>query len=159
MIRRGQIYFIKSNKKEKGSEQYANRPAVIVSNNANNKHSSVYEVVYMTTQPKTDLPTHFVINSALSTSTVLCKQINSVHEERIGEWIGTLTPEEMKQLDHCIAVSVGIESGDAEELIDEKEKEKRKQLAEAEERQKIAEKQAQTYKEMYEYLLSKQLGA
>ncbi len=31
-----------------------------------------------------------------------------VYEERIGEWIGTLTPEEMKQLAECLTVSVGI---------------------------------------------------
>ena len=108
MIKRGDIYFIRDTRQSIGSEQKADRPAVIVSNDANNKHSGVYEVVYMTTQPKTDLPTHFITSSALRTSTVLCEQINSVYEERIGEWIGTLTPEEMKQLDECLAVSVGI---------------------------------------------------
>ena len=34
-----------------GSEQFADRPAVVVSNDENNKHSGVIEVVYMTTQP------------------------------------------------------------------------------------------------------------
>ena len=101
MIKRGDIYFIRDTRQSIGSEQKADRPAVIVSNDANNKHSGVYEVVYMTTQPKTDLPTHFITSSALRTSTVLCEQISSVYEERIGEWIGTLTPEEMKQLDEC----------------------------------------------------------
>ena len=108
MIKRGDIYFIRDTRQSIGSEQKADRPAVIVSNDANNKHSGVYEVVYMTTQPKTDLPTHFITSSALRTSTVLCEQISSVYEERIGEWIGTLTPEEMKQLDECVTVSVGI---------------------------------------------------
>lgn len=98
MIKRGDIYFIRDTRQSIGSEQKADRPAVIVSNDANNKHSGVYEVVYMTTQPKTDLPTHFITSSALRTSTVLCEQISSVYEERIREWIGTLTPEEMKQL-------------------------------------------------------------
>ena len=92
MIKRGDIYFIRDTRQSIGSEQKADRPAVIVSNDANNKHSGVYEVVYMTTQPKTDLPTHFITSSALRTSTVLCEQISSVYKERIGEWIGTLTP-------------------------------------------------------------------
>lgn len=52
MIKRGDIYFIRDTRQSIGSEQRADRPAVIVSNNANNKHSGVYEVVYMTTQPK-----------------------------------------------------------------------------------------------------------
>lgn len=144
MIKRGDIYFIRDTRQSIGSEQKADRPAVIVSNDANNKHSGVYEVVYMTTQPKTDLPTHFITSSALRTSTVLCEQISSVYEEQIGEWIGTLTPEEMKQLDECLTVA------EMESL--------RQQLAEMADRQQVAEKQAKTYKEMYEFLLSKQLG-
>lgn len=71
MIKRGDIYYIRDTRQSVGSEQRADRPAVIVSNNTNNKHSGVYEVVYMTTQPKTDLPTHFIIASALKPSTVL----------------------------------------------------------------------------------------
>lgn len=156
MIKRGDIYYIRDTRQSIGSEQRADRPAVIVSNNTNNKHSGVYEVVYMTTQPKTDLPTHFIIASALKPSTVLCEQISSVYEERIGEWIGTLTPDEMKTLDQCLAVSIGIKA-DAQPAEDTESL--RQQLTEAEERQQAAEKQIQTYKEMYEFLLSKQLGA
>ena len=154
MIKRGDIYYIRDTRQSVGSEQRADRPAVIVSNNTNNKHSNVFEVVYMTTQPKTDLPTHFIITSALRPSTVLCEQISSVYEERIGEWIGTLTPEEMKALDQCLKVSIGIKAepaGGTESL--------QQQLKDAEARQQAAEKQAATYKEMYEFLLSKQLGA
>lgn len=154
MIKRGDIYYIRDTRQSIGSEQRADRPAVIISNNENNRHSTVYEVVYMTTQPKTDLPTHFITKSALRPSTVLCEQISSVYEDRIGEWIGTLTPDEMKTLDQCLAISVGIKAEP------EKETESlRQQLTEAEARQQAAEKQAATYKEMYEFLLSKQLRA
>ena len=136
------------------------RSAVIVSNNTNNKHSGVYEVVYMTTQPKTDLPTHFIIASALKPSTVLCEQISSVYEERIGEWIGTLTPDEMKTLDQCLAVSIGIKAAgnteDTESLRQQLETAEAK-LAEIGTQLWTAESQRQTYKEMYEFLLNKRL--
>lgn len=154
MIKRGDIYYIRDTRQTVGSEQRADRPAVIVSNNRNNANSTVYEVVYMTTQPKTDLPTHFIIHSSLKPSTVLCEQISSAYEERIGEWIGSLTPDEMKELDRCLAISLGIEAaGESPET-----ESLRRQLKEAEERKKVADKQATTYKEMYEFLLSKQLG-
>lgn len=184
MIKRGDIYYIRDTRQSIGSEQRADRPAVIISNNENNRYSTVYEVVYMTTQPKTDLPTHFITKSALRPSTVLCEQISSVYEERIGEWIGTLTPDEMKTLDQCLAISVGIkaeaqpekETESLRQRLEELEKGNkefqeimlyqktegenlRQQLTEAEARQQAAEKQAATYKEMYEFLLSKQLGA
>lgn len=149
MIKRGDIYFIRDTRQSIGSEQKADRPAVIVSNDANNKHSGVYEVVYMTTQPKTDLPTHFITSSALRTSTVLCEQISSVYEERIGEWIGTLTPEEMKQLDECLTVSVGINTKTEKEPAEMESL--RQQLAEMADRQQVAEKQAKTYKGLQGY--------
>lgn len=155
MIKRGDIYYIRDTRQSIGSEQRADRPAVIVSNDANNKHSGVYEVVYMTTQPKTDLPTHFITHSALKPSTVLCEQISSVYEERIGEWIGTLTPEEMEMLNKCLEVSVAIKTDAAPAETESM----RQQVAAALEAQRAAEKQAATYKEMYEFLLNKQLGA
>ena len=159
-ITRGDIYYIRDTRQSVGSEQKANRPAVIISNNTNNKHSGVYEVVYMTTQPKTDLPTHFMINSALRPSTVLCEQISSVYEDRIAEWIGSLTPEEMQQLDECLAVSIGLTKGDTKEPENEQELGiLRQQAAEAIARKQTAEQQAATYKEMYEFLLRKRLEA
>ena len=73
-MKRGEIYYIESTYRETGSEQRGGRPAVIVSNDKNNENSEVVEVVYMTTKPKNDLPTHVFIRSALSPSTVLCEQ-------------------------------------------------------------------------------------
>ncbi len=84
------------------------RPAVIVSNDKNNAKSNTVEVVYMTTKPKTDLPTHVYIESALRPSTLLCEQISTVSEERIGEWIGELTDDEVKELDVALAISLGM---------------------------------------------------
>ena len=62
----------------------------------------------------------------------------------------------MKTLDQCLAVSIGIKA-DAQPAEDTESL--RQRLTEAEARQQTAEKQAATYKEMYEFLLSKQLGA
>lgn len=160
--KRGSIFYIRDTRQSIGSEQKADRTAVIVSNDANNKHSGVYEVVYMTTQPKTDLPTHFITTSALRPSTVLCEQISSVYEDRIGEWIGTLTPEEMEKLDECLAISIGLDIDARQGVIKDRCEESnaaRQQAAEALEKQRAAERQAAAYKEMYEFLLNKRLEA
>lgn len=109
-MKRGQIYYIRSNYREEGSEQRGGRPAVIVSNDKNNANSNTVEVVYMTTKPKTDLPTHVYIESALRPSTLLCEQISTVSEERIGEWIGELTESEVEDLDVALAISLGMKS-------------------------------------------------
>ena len=108
-MKRGQIYYIESNHQEIGSEQRAGRPAVIVSNNKNNENSTTVEVVYMTTQPKNDLPTHVFIRSSLGPSTVLCEQIYSVSTERLGTYIGELTDRELQELDIALSISLGLD--------------------------------------------------
>lgn len=108
-FKRGNIYFIQSSYTEQGVEQKGDRPAVIVSNNKGNEHADCVEVVYMTTQPKNDLPTHVLIRSSLKPSTLLCEQIISVSKERVGTWIGTLTEQEIQQMDTALAISIGLD--------------------------------------------------
>ena len=108
-MKRGEIYFIRSTYHEEGSEQRADRPAVIVSNNNNN--SETVEVVYMTTRPKTDLPTHVFTRSAISPSTILCEQICTVGKHRVEGHIGTLTDSEMQAVDAALAISLGLDFG------------------------------------------------
>ena len=114
-MKRGEIYFIKSTYREEGSEQRANRPAVIVSNNACNETSDVVEIVYMTTKPKSDLPTHVLTRSALSPSTILCEQIHSVSKQRVGTMIGKLTEQELAAVDTALAISLGLDFKPTEE--------------------------------------------
>lgn len=73
-IKRGEMFYIsRGGVSYSGSEQHSDRPAVVVSNDKNNENSNVVEVVYMTTQPKTDLPTHVTVRSTGRPSTVLYK--------------------------------------------------------------------------------------
>ena len=61
---RGEIYYINNGSSGQiGSEIKKDRPAIIVSNDANNKYSSVVEVVFLTSKPKKELPTHVTIRS------------------------------------------------------------------------------------------------
>ena len=94
-IKRGDIWYIESGYSV-GSEQRAGRPAIVVSNNRNNQYSGTVEVVYLTTQPKRDLPTHVTISSLSRESTALCEQITSVSTERFGSYRGAVTDEEME---------------------------------------------------------------
>ena len=69
------------------------------------------EVVYMTTRPKIDLPTHVATRSSGTLSTILCEQITSVSVERVGHRIGQLTEAELSNLDTALAISLGIDFG------------------------------------------------
>ena len=50
-INRGDIWYIGNGYPAVGSEQRPGRPAVVVSNQQNNKYGEVVEVIYLTTAP------------------------------------------------------------------------------------------------------------
>lgn len=110
-IKRGEIYWIEPNpyRPSVGSVQQPGRPGIVVSNDSNNLHANTFEIVYITTSPKKDLPTHCTIRSAISKSTALCEQINTVSIEQIGDFIGECTTEEMDNVDICMTISLGID--------------------------------------------------
>lgn len=118
-----------------------NRPAVIISNNAGNTFSSVVEIVYLTTQEKTQLPTHVEIESSRLPSVVLCEQIHTVCKERIENYVGKCTKEEMERIDAALAISIGIIRNDPVDAIQQIEAQK--QFAELKAERDV-------YKELYE---------
>lgn len=106
-IKRGDIYYIDSIYST-GSEQRGGRPAIIVSNEKNKQHSTTVEIVYLTTQPKNDLPTHVTIRSVTKESIALCEQITSVSTDRIGSYKGHVTDTEMMNLEIAMQISLGL---------------------------------------------------
>lgn len=107
-IKRGDIWYIESGYATVGSEQRPGRPAVVVSNDKNNEYSSTLEVIYLTTQPKHDLPTHVTIRSTNRESTALCEQITSVAVERFGDYCGHVTEHEMNRIETALLISLGL---------------------------------------------------
>ena len=109
MLTRGEIYYIMDSGNNTGSEQAAGRPAIIVSNEMCNTHSPVVEVVFLTTRPKTDMPTHVTIRSTAKVSTALCEQITSISVERLGECAGVCTSQEMDAIDKALCISLSLD--------------------------------------------------
>lgn len=108
-IKRGDIFYVERDEPEIGSEQRAGRPAIIVSNNAQNSTSDVVQVVYLTTKPKTDLPTHVTIRSTNMVSIALCEQITPVDISRLGDWKCSCTESEMAAIDAALATSLALD--------------------------------------------------
>ena len=110
-IKRGQIYWIYRNEDRPiGSCQDPGpgRPGIVVSNDDNNLYSDTVEIVYLTTAPKKNLPTHCTITSSERNSIALCEQVTTVSVDQVGKHIGTCTIEEMKKVDNCMITSLGI---------------------------------------------------
>lgn len=180
-INRGDIYYIDRFGLQIGSEQRAGRPGIIVSNKENNRHSETVEVVYLTTAPKADLPTHVRIFSANRESIALCEQITTVSTEKLGNFIGRCTKEEVFQIELALIRSLRIkipELRDLQKDLDAFVQEKRaaaikeqKQSAETEEKEESApsnstdvryvrmEAERDMYRELYLELLCRVIPA
>lgn len=115
-VNRGDIFYIERFGLQTGSEQRAGRPGIIVSNRENNLHSETVEVVYLTTAPKTELPTHVQIFSSARRSIALCEQITTVSVERLGDLVGRCTKDEMLQIDVALILSLGVKIPDLRDL-------------------------------------------
>lgn len=107
--KRGEIFYIERAGDSYGSEQQAGRPAIVVSNDKNNEYSSTLEVVYLTTQPKTELPTHIDIRSTKKNSIALCEQVHTVSVQRVGDFVGNCSEYELQMIDAALLISLGID--------------------------------------------------
>lgn len=107
-MKRGEIYYIQK-RPTTGSEIAGARPAVIVSNDILNATSDVVMVVYLTTKPRKEMPTHAIIEATGLTSTAICEHIDHVSTELVGTYCGTCSEEEMTAIENAMLVALGIE--------------------------------------------------
>ena len=108
-IRRGDIFYISGGKTYAGygRQSDSGRPAIIVSNDAMNKTADYVEVVYLTTQEKKPLPTHCE-SICRQKSTAMCETIYTVNKDRVGDYVKSLTSQELAALNECLMHSIGL---------------------------------------------------
>ena len=106
-VYRGDIFYIEDNYRTEGLEQRPGRPALVVSNNTGNYHSDIVSIVWLTTAEKKPLPTHCKILSR-TPSTAICEQVVTISQNRLGEYIRTATEAEMKEIDRCLMIALGL---------------------------------------------------
>ena len=109
-ILRGDIFYVFKGGYVVGSEIDSGRPAVIVSNNIGNENSNIVQIVYLTSQEKTPMPTHCEVLCHVP-SVAICEQVCTVSKNRIGNWIRKCTDQEMKAIDECLKVSLALNDG------------------------------------------------
>jgi len=97
-----------------GSEQGGMRPAVIVQNDIGNKYSPCTLVAPLTSQVKTNLPTHITIDKKIGglscNSTILTEQVTVIDKSRIKEIIGYISNEDIIRVNLALVVSFGLQS-------------------------------------------------
>lgn len=105
-IRRGDIYYVGPIKGRVGSEQWGGRPAIVVSNDSNNRFSGTVGMVFLTSKDKKQLPTHVPVTVNGVKSIALCEAVNTISIERLERFRGTCTAEELKKVDDAVAIGL-----------------------------------------------------
>ena len=109
VIKRGEIYWFRDVGTE-GSEQEGRRPCVVVSNDKANQFGPIVTIVPFTTvDKKKPLPTHIAIDSAFVPSVALCEQVKTISKDRLSQYIGECTEEELKAIEGGLCIQLGIE--------------------------------------------------
>lgn len=109
-IRRGDIY-LADLRPTVGSEQSGVRPVLIVQNNVGNKYSpTVITAAITSRRTKARLPTHVQVGEAsgmFPDSIIMLEQLRTLDKSRLLDYISSLQPETMREVDRAISISVG----------------------------------------------------
>jgi len=95
-----------------GSVQAGERPVLVVSNNACNKHSSILTVVPISKRvsKKKDFPTHVkIINDVNEENIALCEQILSIDKSLLNYRLYSVTKNEMAEVNKGLRIQLGME--------------------------------------------------
>ena len=111
-VKRGDIYYADLSPVV-GSEQGGMRPVLIIQNDVGNRYSPTVIAAAITSRlGKTKLPTHIDIHADRAglarDSIVLLEQLRTLDKRRLRERMGALDEESMREIDHAIAVSLGL---------------------------------------------------
>jgi len=96
-----------------GAEIRKRRPALVIQNDIDNRHSPITIVAALTSKVLGErYPTEVVLQppegGLTSPSAVLLNQIRSVDKKRVVQRLGRLKPETMARVDRALRISLGL---------------------------------------------------
>lgn len=107
---RGDIYYA-CLRYTTGHEEKGYRPVLIISNDIGNSHSPTVIIAPITSKPK-KIATHACIKKPLQKQSIVqTEQIMVLDKERLFEYVGHLSDDDMRNVEHCIKISLALQEG------------------------------------------------
>lgn len=107
-MKRGEIWWVNFDPAI-GSEIKKTRPAVIVSNDTSNHYSNRVQVIPATSATKKLYPPECYVQIKGKHSKVMADQIMTVSKERLYDCMGSITIEEMDDIQRVLLIQLGIQ--------------------------------------------------
>ena len=111
MARRGEIYFVDWSP-GRGSEQTGLRPGLVIQNDSGNRLGLTTIIASISSRPGRGYPFQISISADESglplDSIVLCEQIQTIDQSRLGRLAGLLSAEKMRNVDVALHRSLGL---------------------------------------------------
>ncbi len=106
-MNRGEVWWVNFDPSV-GGEIKKTRPAIIISNDAANKFLNRVQVVPLTSNTGRVYPSEAVVTFDSQISKAMADQLTTVSKQRLVNWAGKLSYEDMQKVEHAIKVHLGL---------------------------------------------------
>jgi mRNA interferase MazF len=106
-MKRGEVWWVNYDPAV-GGEIRKQRPVVIVSNDAANKHLNRVQVIPLTSQTTKPYPSEALVTFAGKQGKAMADQLTTVSKRRLVIYGGELESVEMRQVEQAIKIQLGL---------------------------------------------------